>query len=794
MTGPPLPAKGLPRHYANANVSHSLVASGDLRTSVGLDQRRHTVLGLIRGRLNRSKALVVLDPQPIAAPEPLRVGVDDFADTSLDELHHLTLSDDNTLYLLLLLEYQDLLVADARRQSQFVFSELFDELASTTATASVATAPTAAISKVAVPARARLGSAALGHSRRRQPPGTSAPPRPVPAVIDTTLANALAVSGAPKLVQSPDRLLGLSLLKLLQFRLNQDKLVPVESSRSGGTDSGTPPMPPPTNTEAGGSRLVTPPSEPPSGRTLALYQHGNRDSHQLLTDDLDTRLPDPDVLSTNTPSLSTPRYPQRPDWLGELAVGPRPLLGELVGVVRSDSQKSSASPMAPMVTVATLGSAPKLPLMLRFSHGSDSIAEVLRDTIRLLMSLGELLTRLENYYEGDAEPVPEEVLLPRRRVAPPPTTIKFAHDELRGTETDLTAGVDAESELPITIYKVQGKDYDELTQRWLVYEHNRTRASATSGNVINAPPRQLLSESLSVGDTPDATVSQLGALSLLHVAKVLPPGHPYTLASYPVSTGTVGGTRLELHRLSLASSRAVQAPALAAALAAAVAATPLTGQSHLTHTTQTPLSQYTALTPSQLRNVILPPTPAPLKSLVSPALALALVLRQLPLAKQERVDPITELRTPSPHVQHPQQLVVLDHSPQEQSPAHMFGGSPDVEPFAIDLSTIEKGWLPHLVYRDTPKTYLWGHWLVMMVLGLIIIPIHFMIPLGVLDRDPLAHHQYLAMFYSAPMGKKPRTEKYTKAQKIASAVIGVCWLAIVIAMIIVGLVVGLTTR
>lgn len=794
MTGPPLPAKGLPRHYANANVSHSLVASGDLRTSIGLDQRRHTVLGLIRGRLNRSKALVVLDPQPIAAPEPLRVGVDDFADTSLDELHHLTLSDDNTLYLLLLLEYQDLLVADARRQSQFVFSELFDELASTTATASVATAPTAAISKVAVPARARLGSAALGHSRRRQPPGTSAPPRPVPAVIDTTLANALAVSGAPKLVQSPDRLLGLSLLKLLQFRLNQDKLVPVESSRSGGTDSGTPPMPPPTNTEAGGSRLVTPPSEPPSGRTLALYQHGNRDSHQLLTDDLDTRLPDPDVLSTNTPSLSTPRYPQRPDWLGELAVGPRPLLGELVGVVRSESQKSSASPMAPMVTVATLGSVPKLPLMLRFSHGSDSMAEVLRDTIRLLMSLGELLTRLENYYEGDAEPVPEEVLLPRRRVAPPLTTIKFAHDELRGTETDLTAGVDAESELPITIYKVQGKDYDELTQRWLVYEHNRTRASATSGNVINAPPRQLLSESLSVGDTPDATVSQLGALSLPHVAKVLPPGHPYTLASYPVSTGTVGGTRLELHRLSLASSRAVQAPALAAALAAAVAATPLTGQSHLTHTTQTPLSQYTALTPSQLRNVILPPTPAPLKSLVSPALALALVLRQLPLAKQERVDPITELRTPSPHVQHPQQLVVLDHSPQEQSPAHMFGGSPNVEPFAIDLSTIEKGWLPHLVYRDTPKTYLWGHWLVMMVLGLIIIPIHFMIFLGVLDRDPLAHHQYLAMFYSAPMGKKPRTEKYTKAQKIASAVIGVCWLAIVIAMIIVGLVVGLTTR
>ncbi|KGU36166.1 hypothetical protein W5O_00579 [Candida albicans Ca6] len=77
--------------------------------------------------------------------------------------------------------------------------------------------------------------------------------------------------------------------------------------------------------------------------------------------------------------------------------------------------------------------------------------------------------------------------------------------------------------------------------------------------------------------------------------------------------------------------------------------------------------------------------------------------------------------------------------------------------------------------------YPWINWSLLMLLGLIVPPLYFVIPIGLMDRD------YLGLRYA----NKP-SKKFTTTQKIISLILGILWLLIVLAMIGVGIGLGVT--
>ncbi|ODV81399.1 uncharacterized protein CANTADRAFT_19039 [Suhomyces tanzawaensis NRRL Y-17324] len=101
-----------------------------------------------------------------------------------------------------------------------------------------------------------------------------------------------------------------------------------------------------------------------------------------------------------------------------------------------------------------------------------------RETFRSSLSSGELLNTLENYYDkkpGNASGSGSSVnQLANKSFAPQASsTLRYSLDYPRGEIANLTAGLDSNTELPVMLYKVQDKDYDEGNQRWSVYEHKR---------------------------------------------------------------------------------------------------------------------------------------------------------------------------------------------------------------------------------------------------------------------------------------------------------------------------------
>lgn len=88
-----------------------------------------------------------------------------------------------------------------------------------------------------------------------------------------------------------------------------------------------------------------------------------------------------------------------------------------------------------------------------------------------------------------------------------------------------------------------------------------------------------------------------------------------------------------------------------------------------------------------------------------------------------------------------------------------------------------------------PQFVTWSNWLVMMALGLVAVPIYFLLPLGAFDHGGFLRSRH-------PVGKGAEVNwryhrRYSRAQKMASLVIGLLWLAIVLAMIGVGFGLGL---
>lgn len=97
-----------------------------------------------------------------------------------------------------------------------------------------------------------------------------------------------------------------------------------------------------------------------------------------------------------------------------------------------------------------------------------------RNTVRSSMSTSELLYKLEDSYDisensKNSNSYSNKMSSNRKSIL----GMDVSNSKLDHPEANLTAGVDSSSRLPITLYKVHDKDYDESNQRWSVYENSQ---------------------------------------------------------------------------------------------------------------------------------------------------------------------------------------------------------------------------------------------------------------------------------------------------------------------------------
>lgn len=111
----------------------------------------------------------------------------------------------------------------------------------------------------------------------------------------------------------------------------------------------------------------------------------------------------------------------------------------------------------------------------------------------------------------------------------------------------------------------------------------------------------------------------------------------------------------------------------------------------------------------------------------------------------------------------------------------------------LDPSDLEKSNLPAKRSHDNIDSCLWLIFAVLLVFGLVAPPVYFLIPLGFFDRsNALRCHGHINLAYPQDSFPKTSANRFTALQKIISLVWGLTWLLIVLAMIAVGLSVGIT--
>lgn len=173
---------------------------------------------------------------------------------------------------------------------------------------------------------------------------------------------------------------------------------------------------------------------------------GNRSSlHITSPARKEDKYPDPDV----TP-LPTPQKP---------IVSP--------DAISSDDSTSMSVSIDPNTSERPLR---PLRMLVRYSLNDETVLNEPRESFRTSLSLGELLTKLDDFYDEKKDDT------------------KFGN---------LTAGLDSSNDLPVMLYTVHDKN--EKNQRWLVYEKEKKQLGEYSPYIGAPAPVYHSSPSSSVG-------------------------------------------------------------------------------------------------------------------------------------------------------------------------------------------------------------------------------------------------------------------------------------------------------
>lgn len=129
---------------------------------------------------------------------------------------------------------------------------------------------------------------------------------------------------------------------------------------------------------------------------------------------------------------------------------------------------------------------------------------------------------------------------------------------------------------------------------------------------------------------------------------------------------------------------------------------------------------------------------------------------------------------------------------KNNSHEHMLNNSPTTNYNAIDSSydDLEKNLKP-ILDQVPHNTHSWPLFILIMIIGLVVPPIYILLAVGLFDNNNTSNSQYnLHLTYLVV--NPNQNKRFSKTQKLVSFFIGLLWLCIILAMIGVGLGVGLT--
>ncbi|KAI5969119.1 hypothetical protein CANMA_001786 [Candida margitis] len=301
------------------------------------------------------------------------------------------------------------------------------------------------------------------------------------------------------------------------------------------------------------------------------------------------------------------------------------------------------------------------------------------------------------------------------------------------TVNNMTAELDATNELPIMLYKIQNKDYDESKNRWSVYENRNSQ------NTQN--------ESRGRIEATQSTRSDSDSNSPVANEPFVPKPQESHDGSIAGSSGV--GTR-SAARVSNASLTLSQGQSL--------------GDREFGN--HQDLSHDIPKSPSQ--------------------------------QEQTDVPEDAHFRNESLVLSQPKRnLFVSDQQPS----SNMIDSEKHVNDYTYK-SPRDQTYIPRQQQKQEGEydssyhflSYSWLQFALLMLVGLVAPPIYFLTTIGLFDGKD-RHHSY----YGGMTGYKVNdsnqgiyVKKFSKSQKIASFIIGLIWILIVLAMIGVGLGVGLT--
>ncbi|KAG5421898.1 hypothetical protein I9W82_000991 [Candida metapsilosis] len=304
-----------------------------------------------------------------------------------------------------------------------------------------------------------------------------------------------------------------------------------------------------------------------------------------------------------------------------------------------------------------------------------------------------------------------------------PPKQRLPRSESNQTVNNMTAGLDASNELPIMLYTIHNKDYDESKNRWSVYENRNSQNSAREREGAALSPH-----SASGSNSPDPNEVLASKPLESHVGSV---------------SGSSGIGSRSAARMSNASST---------------------------------LSRYQTIDDPRFDN-------HPTK------------FTQPDVHGQRQED----AQLPGQHLvlsQPKRNLFLNDRQPS----SNMIDAEKEIHDFTYktpqDQTHFARQEKQEVTHESTYKflPYTWLQFSLLMVVGLVAPPIYFLITAGLFDgRDgPGSYYGAMTGYKVNHSNQGVYVKRFTKSQKITSFVIGLVWVLIVLAMIGVGLGVGLT--
>lgn len=334
-----------------------------------------------------------------------------------------------------------------------------------------------------------------------------------------------------------------------------------------------------------------------------------------------------------------------------------------------------------------------------------AIKNTTRDITRSSMSTNELLYKLETFYNTDNDNNTQESI----------PNSQTRSKEINKNFYDLTAGIDAKTNLPVMLYKVQDKQYLERNNRWSIDDKlqkdirsNRSPVSSQQNRSPNVIPKSFAGSSMSILEPSKSRLGQYASKASISLS-----GQGVSLNS---DASQIYGSKKHSHNnLHEKSPPLIFNPS----------ASPDT-QSH---------GSITLLTANNYLH---------------------------------------------------------DTLSKNNSHEHMLNNSPTTNYNAIDSSydDLEKNLKP-ILDQVPHNTHSWPLFILIMIIGLVVPPIYILLAVGFFDNNNTSNSQYnLHLTYLVV--NPNQNKRFSKTQKLVSFFIGLLWLCIILAMIGVGLGVGLT--